>query len=206
MSLILDALKRSERRHRRHAPDATGGLPVGRMTERRSPPAAWMVGALLTLVAVALAVLLRPWHEGPARAESTAEARFRPPETLSLERVAEPGTFTLTERAVGNPVPEKSAARSEPASTAATEAPGRPATTPASEPPETDLPTTAPDGLPELSLNVHVHTRQADGRFVVINMTRYHEGERLREGPLLERITEDGAILSWQGARFLLPR
>jgi general secretion pathway protein B len=37
-------------------------------------------------------------------------------------------------------------------------------------------------------------------------MRKYVEGQSLSEGPMLERITPDGAILNQRGTRFLLPR
>jgi general secretion pathway protein B len=43
-------------------------------------------------------------------------------------------------------------------------------------------------------------------RFVFINGRKYHEGMKLQEGPLLERIRRDGIVLNYQGVRFLLPR
>ena len=58
--------------------------------------------------------------------------------------------------------------------------------------------------LPELNLDVHVYS-EADGeRFVFVNMKKYREGERLREGPLLESITPLGIILRHNGQRFIL--
>ncbi len=56
-----------------------------------------------------------------------------------------------------------------------------------------------------LNLDVHVYSDQREKRFVMINSRRYREGEPLREGPLLESISQDGAILQHQGQRFLLP-
>jgi general secretion pathway protein B len=58
--------------------------------------------------------------------------------------------------------------------------------------------------LPELNLDVHVYSEVPAERFVLINSARYQEGERLKEGPLLERITPKGVILSYQGQRFSL--
>jgi general secretion pathway protein B len=60
--------------------------------------------------------------------------------------------------------------------------------------------------LQSLSLDLHVYTEAAEGRFVFVNLNRYREGERLREGPLVEQITPDGVILQHMGERFLVPR
>ena len=39
-----------------------------------------------------------------------------------------------------------------------------------------------------------------------INGRRYTRGDRIAEGPIVEEITREGALLSYRGRRFLLPR
>ncbi len=58
--------------------------------------------------------------------------------------------------------------------------------------------------LPDLHLDVHVYSATDGERFVFVNMKKYREGERLREGPLLESITPQGIILRHNGRRFIL--
>jgi general secretion pathway protein B len=60
--------------------------------------------------------------------------------------------------------------------------------------------------LPDLRLDIHVHSSVPGERFVFVNMRKYIEGQTLNEGPTIERITADGVILNQQGLRFLLPR
>jgi general secretion pathway protein B len=60
--------------------------------------------------------------------------------------------------------------------------------------------------LPDMRLDIHVYSAQPAERFVFVNMRKYVEGQPLTEGPTLERITTDGAILNQNGLRFLLPR
>ena len=60
--------------------------------------------------------------------------------------------------------------------------------------------------LPELHLDIHVYSAKPAERFVFVNMRKYTEGQALKEGPTLERITTEGAILNQHGLRFLLPR
>ncbi len=55
-----------------------------------------------------------------------------------------------------------------------------------------------------LRLDVHVYSERVADRFVLINLQKYREGERLQEGPVLDAITPEGAVLSVQGSRFLL--
>jgi general secretion pathway protein B len=60
--------------------------------------------------------------------------------------------------------------------------------------------------LPDMHLDIHVYASKPADRFVFVNMRKYTEGQALKEGPTLERITPDGAILNQHGLRFLLPR
>lgn len=60
--------------------------------------------------------------------------------------------------------------------------------------------------LPDLHLDIHVYSAKPAERFVFVNMRKYHEGDTLSEGPSVERITPDGAVLNQQGQRFVLPR
>jgi general secretion pathway protein B len=60
--------------------------------------------------------------------------------------------------------------------------------------------------LPELHLDIHVHSGNPAERFVFVNMRKYMEGETLNEGPAVERITPEGVVLNHRGLRFLLPR
>ncbi len=60
--------------------------------------------------------------------------------------------------------------------------------------------------LPEMHLDIHVYAAKPAERFIFVNMQKYTEGQALKEGPTLERITADGAVLNHRGLRFLLPR
>ncbi len=60
--------------------------------------------------------------------------------------------------------------------------------------------------LPPIHLDIHVFSINAAERFVFINMRKYTEGQQLKEGPTVEHITSDGAVLRYQDHQFLLPR
>jgi general secretion pathway protein B len=53
-----------------------------------------------------------------------------------------------------------------------------------------------------LRLDVHVFSDQPQKSFVLINMKKYKQGEKLQEGPQLDEITSEGVILSFRGQRF----
>jgi|HigsolmetaAR202D_1030399.scaffolds.fasta_scaffold00825_6 general secretion pathway protein B len=60
--------------------------------------------------------------------------------------------------------------------------------------------------LPDMRLDIHVYHSNPRERFVFVNMRKYVEGQVVSEGPLLERITTEGAVFSYNGQRFLVPR
>lgn len=55
-----------------------------------------------------------------------------------------------------------------------------------------------------LRLDVHVYAEAPADRFVLINLQKYHEGEQLQEGPVLDAITPEGVVLSYRGERFVV--
>jgi general secretion pathway protein B len=59
-------------------------------------------------------------------------------------------------------------------------------------------------GVPPLHLDLHVYASQPQQRFVFVNSRKYREGDTLAEGPVVEEITPDGAILNFRGSRFRL--
>jgi len=60
--------------------------------------------------------------------------------------------------------------------------------------------------LPDMRLDIHVYSNTPADRFVFINMRKYTEGQVTAEGATLERVTPEGAVLNYQGTRFVLPR
>jgi general secretion pathway protein B len=64
----------------------------------------------------------------------------------------------------------------------------------------------AATGLPELSVDLHVFAADPAKRAVFINGRRYTQGAQIAEGPVVEEITRDGAVLTYRGRRFVLPR
>ena len=69
-----------------------------------------------------------------------------------------------------------------------------------------ELTTTPGTQLPQLRLDLHVFAGRAEDRFVMINMHKLREGDSLPEGVHVDSITPEGAVLSFNGTKFLLPR
>jgi general secretion pathway protein B len=68
------------------------------------------------------------------------------------------------------------------------------------------LAATSGNQLPQLRLDLHAYAEKAEDRWVLVNMHKLHEGDATPEGARVERITPDGAVLSWHGQQFLLTR
>jgi general secretion pathway protein B len=69
-----------------------------------------------------------------------------------------------------------------------------------------DAAATPGTNIPQLRLDLHVFAVRPQDRFVMINMKKLHEGDSLPEGVHVDSITPEGALLSYNGSRFLLPR
>jgi len=236
MSFILDALRKSEHARERRALPGLVDLPVSRATPSRLPWILGGVGALLLVnIAVLVWVLARPSSPAtspvtspavatapaaaiaaPARpapaapAPGPAAARVRP-----LAAETEPGADPELDRTEApRPVPRPASvspttsAAAEPYAVERADAARqfRPGVTVAGLPSIHQLSPQTTAGLPVLNIDLHVYSGDPAQRFVIINGQRLHEGGQLKEGPTVERINPEGAILNHQGTRFLLPR
>jgi general secretion pathway protein B len=69
-----------------------------------------------------------------------------------------------------------------------------------------ELTSTPGTALPQLRLDLHVFAARPEERFVMVNMHKLREGDTLPEGVRLDSITPEGAVMTYNGTRFLLPR
>ena len=58
--------------------------------------------------------------------------------------------------------------------------------------------------IPPLHMDLHSYAADPSKRFVLINMRRLYEGQSLPEGPKVESINNDSAIISYNGTKFVL--
>lgn len=221
MSFILDALRKSEiERQRQHGP-SMAEFPLARQ-DRRLPAALVVIGLLLAInIAVVLYFMLRDTDgttasvAAPAASPAAAPAVSPPAVAAAPPAAAAPGALESQALAADTGL----------------EPPAVYYELPATEPPDAPDPTLLPDagappgityedaapggdfasvaaatGLPELTVDLHVFTADPAKRAVFINGRRYTQGARIAEGPLVEEITPEGAMLSYRGRRFLLPR
>jgi general secretion pathway protein B len=210
MSFILDALRKSEIERQRQNGPSIAEFPVAR-EDRRLPIALIAIGFLLAVnLAVILFFMLRnesePAAPAPVATAQPAVAAATPaPQTELQSQLALPG------------MPEEPPAiYYDDAATLPPDAPDptlMPDTSVSSAdvtydnaPTEEPSSAVAATGLPELSVDLHVFAADPAKRAVFINGRRYTQGAQIAEGPVVEEITRDGAILTYRGRRFVLPR
>ncbi len=216
MSFILDALRKSELERQRQNGPSIAELPVAR-DDRRLPWPLLAIGALLAINAGGLLyILLRDGSPAPAAAdamepaaapslEPAAAAALPAPRRLPPAPDSPPDTLRpVQESVMANatappPAPDPTLLPDPRVSYAA----GPIETMP---PPITALPAQATAGLPQLSVDLHIYSDDPAERAVFINGRRYQSGGVLAEGPKIEEINREGAVLSYRGQRFLLPR
>ncbi len=230
MSLILDALRKSERTRQQTL--------TGRVSAADAPPARahvpvpWtvLIGILLIVNVIVLAIIFWRSHSqavvptspetrtvtsAPAATQSVPAYH---PEVRSL--AAEAATINKLPASPANAVfaaPAASPAKAASTNTASpvtTTTPAALAIVPATgadlsgenAPPLDTLPLAFQQSLPPLHLDVHSYAQKPSDRFVIINMQRYQAGDTLKEGQKVIRIVPEGVILDYNGQRFLLPR
>jgi general secretion pathway protein B len=220
MSLILDALKKSEaERQRGQVPNLLSPVPAS-----ASHPQAQRYSRLpwLILIVALIAMLVFSYFYANRRVDSStnviAAATNEPSaQTPPVRPLSEPANTTAppappkavlvekpiaahTETMPTEPIiPAKAAEPSQSESVAtATEAKPRIASL-------SELSTEQRQQLPTLKLSMHVYSSEASKRFAIIDGQRVNEGSVLGS-VVIEQIRQDGVVLSVQGQSYLLPR
>jgi general secretion pathway protein B len=234
MSFILDALRKSEIERQRQSGPSMAEFPVAR-EDRRLPVAFIAIGVLLAVnVGVLLFFLLRDQAAPAAAATQVAVAApssmtSAPPPGATASPPPAPAAAPapVTPGAV-SPLEAETEAGDDYSETTPPIY-GTPSTLPPEAPDPTLLPepaapahpgviygqapsaedaaaVAAATGLPELTVDLHIYSEDPAKRSVFINGRRYVQGDHIAEGPVVEQITREGAMLSYRGRRFLLPR
>ncbi len=230
MSLILDALRKSEQERRQvdaALPTlATETVPLPR---RHSYPLAMVA---VFVLAAALASGYWVFSGGRESAPLPALGSASPPvevskaATVAGEKSQAPpltvNPFVETKRQAGAvrdlasearaprpaPAPERPAATSsgQPLALAAPSPEATPAPGDTAVKFLRAMPLEFQRALPELVVNIHIYAPRAADRILYINNRQYQAGDKVREDIVVEEIVEDGAVLSYRGQRFKLPR
>jgi len=204
VSLILDALRRSEAERRR------GQVPT--LLDGSSPPRArtrslWPValGGLLggLLLAGGLVWWLRPLPMPVTMALPQAPVASEPTAPLVLAAAPAPAApaapATPAPAAPAPAAPKPIAAAALPS---AWSAPGAAV----DDLPISDLQPSLRAALPPLRLSMHVYAEDPAQRFVIIDGQRLREGDALADGLHLLEVRREGLRLRWQDRVLWLPR
>lgn len=226
MSIILDALRKSDAERQRQSGPGLADAGYRPPPRRRS---LWLPLLVIVLAGNLLLGAYLLWRDRPPPTTGTAPAATRVEPPAVPATAAAPAATTpvtrpqqielLREDAPYQPMADLPAL--EPEAPGAADTPVTLPITPppaAVEPPPTSgairegpptieqLAARGELALPPLHVDIHVYSEVPAERFVFINQRKYTEGSQLSEGPRVEEITQEGAILSQGGQRFLLTR
>lgn len=203
MSYILDALKKSEYERnlgRNLAPgDGVPGVAAPRPLWPR------VVGLLLALNLIGIALMVW-WPE-----DESVSVDVAAPDAMSAPAAASPAAVAIesapASSASAAALPAASLAESiPPPARRAAPPPKAPPARLDDAPPLRLLPVEFQSTLPPLQVNIHVYGEDAAARLLYINDRQARVGEFVGEGVRVEAIVPDGAVLSYRGRVFKLPR
>lgn len=211
MSLILEALRKSEAERRRgQVPDVAAELPPTPAAHARRSPA-WLWPAIIAGVLVLLGAFwwsLRdaspPVPVAPLPPQASVETEVAPPALVVRSRPAPSTTAPSPAQTQARPAPAPAA---PPASTPTAPQPQPPQPSVASALPPTIAPPPlpAPEDIPTTAasrteLTMHVWDESAARRFVILNGQRMGEGDRNGELQVVS-IERDGVVIERNGQR-----
>ncbi|HEY1771830.1 MAG TPA: general secretion pathway protein GspB [Gammaproteobacteria bacterium] len=208
MSLILDALRKSERTRQQNLTGQLGSAETPSGPGRLPVPWVPLMAALLIANALLL-FFFWPRSPGPARVEVPVVTAPTPTYHPNVRPLAdEAGDDAAATPAAPQSGPTDLPPPTEPTQTqtaAPTPTLPAPATDTSSLPTFDALTPEQRQSLPALHMDVHGYVGNPKDRFVVINLKQYHIGDVLDEGPTLKDIVAQGAVLEFHGTTFLLP-
>jgi len=219
MSFILDALKRSERERARVAAEAA---PVEEGATHRAAPGMARIAIAVLVVAAVLGGAWWWWRSGaaPSRGTEIPVALPAPASAPAAAPAPKAEPAARPKPAAGSgPTPRAETPAAAPATAAPAPERPPPITVPPPPPPTgpvvidpkvvpflSQLPADFQQSLPPMTVNIHVYVPDESARVLFINNRQVQKGEWLSGSVRLEEIVADGAVMSYQGVRFKLPR
>ena len=230
MSYILDALRKSEQERQPGTPARPGG-PVHNVSLPWRGGWLVVIGIILLLFLLAAAVII--WHSTASRISSVAAVAVSSPSAtpVAAPPAAEPAAVAPPSvTTVKKEPPVRDLAEQTQVPVPVTSIKPKPSTAlrrkvaTIKQPPssradgpavllETDntpllqqMPPEIQRAIPPMAVTIHVYSPQESQRILFINNHEYHKGSLIEGGVRVEAIVPDGAVLSYQGERFKLPR
>jgi general secretion pathway protein B len=227
MSLILDALKKSEaERQRGQVPNLLSPLPSAIGSTQSQKKHRWPMLALVLLLVVSLLLGLSfaayfymktvaatspsithaPINKTPMQAEPTEAIKIvAPSPTISATKpmpIEKPAAPRTPVAAIVEPLPAPPPLKPQAHDTAPLFIQTEPVALIAGL---SEMPNEQRQQLPALKLSMHVYSAEASKRFAIIDGQRVNEGS-VMGAAVVEQIRQDGVVLSVQGQSYLLPR
>ena len=213
MSLILEALRKSEAERRRgSAPDVAMELPPVAVARARATPA-WLLPAVLLGAIALLAAWWWSQRDADAGSDTVSVEASQPVAT----RIATPAQPVVVARPT-HPIATPPAQAQAQAGTSTT-AQSPPTVAESAPPPAKPLPTPPPapmpaaadrpididaTSLPPVKLSMHMWDESPAKRFVILDGQRMAEGERNGEVTVVA-IERDGVVIERNGQRARVP-
>jgi general secretion pathway protein B len=197
MSLILEALKKAERKHQ------LGEVPGIRPGPVESQPSgfrglSWIMLLLFAGSMLGIGLYLGGYWKRPVDQQMSEQVS-----AVKVPGETQPSVELKQKPEVKSPEPATDATSPEVAEKVEPVIP--PAPKPKHARPLSDMPSGFVANLPALNIDIHSYDRRPAKRYVLINLEKYLEGDYLAEGPLLVEILTDGVVLEHLGQRFILP-
>lgn len=205
MSLILEALRKSEAERRRgEAPDLLRAEPA-RAATAISPWRPWLLAVPVLLGVAWLAWWLRG-TQSPDATNSRARARATPAAATADAIAPVPAPMPAIERLQPPPPAATPAPVRESTARPVMAAPGpaAPSTTPAMPVALGALPPAQRKALPPLRLSMHLWNEDPARRVAILDGRRVTAGDHVGEAVVAE-IRRDGVLLDWAGEQVLVP-
>jgi general secretion pathway protein B len=210
MSYILEALKKAQAERQLghsptiHAPTLQSGAQAA-AASRLKQPVVLVVGAMAVVIAVLVALILRP--AAPVAVPAVAVASKAPVATATLA----PAPVQEQEQALPEPVaalppPVANVAPSAPR----TEAAAAPALTTAAKVEEPvlnlrELPEPIQRAIPQVAVGGYIYSKNPADRLLLVDKILRREGEEVAPGLLLEKLHPKEAVFSYKGYRYRVP-
>jgi len=230
MSYILEALKKADQeRDVGTVPNITTPQEV-KHTRDHSYRWLWVTVALLSVNVVLAVLLLKDRNtEAPVTAQAQPEQRPAPVNSQSVQPIQQPGEVTIARA----PAPARTAlpeTRRAPSGGQVVMLPSsgnvqnsEALSLPEEEPDQGigiatgarddsqlqswyELPQDFRNKLDLPRLDIHAYSEEPQNRFILVNLKKYREGDRLESGLVLEEILPDGMVMSYRGERFLVDK
>lgn len=197
MSLILEALKKSEQQRQREKAPSLQSIhqSVGVAPKKSAQP--WWVLALFIVICNFAFFGYWFWRQQNVTAP-TAQAV---PATTAAQPVARENNSTQPETAVQNSAPQNSQPEFTQISPRGMASASVPAESAQRIEEINELPDSVRNNLPAMTFSFHVYSETPEQRTIIINDRRVREGEEVSPGLKLQTITQDGVVLLFEQHR-----